>query len=198
MQVTQPNISIIIPCRNEVDYIEKCLDSVLVQTESLDGISIEILVADGMSNDGTRAVIEGIMVKEPGVRLIDNPGLIASTGLNRAIKTAAGGIIIRMDVHTEYAPDYVAKCLELLESTNAWNVGGPARTKAKGYLQEAVRLAYHSPFQLGGPVFMTRTTKVLSTPSPTVAGKRPLWRRSAYLTKTCTQPGRRTKFAHNA
>ncbi len=153
IKATPTRVSVIIPCRNEAQYIGPCLDSILAQTALSSGTSAEVLVADGMSDDGTRDILKGIMARGPGVRLIDNPGLIVSTGLNRAIKAATGEIILRMDVHTEYAPDYNAKCLEAMGSTNAWNVGGPARTKAKGYLQQAVRLAYHSPFSVGGARF---------------------------------------------
>jgi len=62
-------------------------------------------------------------------------------------------VIVRMDVHAEYAPDYVAKCVETLERTGADNVGGAARTKAAGYLQQAISLAYHSRFATGGALF---------------------------------------------
>src|SRR5262249_21289065 len=74
-------------------------------------------------------------------------------GLNRAVRAAKGDIIIRMDVHTEYAPDYVKRCVEVLRGTGADNVGGPARTRAEGYRQEAIALAFHSRFSTGGARF---------------------------------------------
>jgi hypothetical protein len=85
--------------------------------------------------------------------VIDNPGLTAPCGLNAAIHSARGGIIVRADAHTEYAPDYLLKCLETLQQTGADNVGGPARTKADGYCQRAIAAAYHSPFSVGGARF---------------------------------------------
>jgi len=84
---------------------------------------------------------------------VDNPGRIVSTGLNAAIREAQGKIIIRIDVHTEYAPDYVHQCLAVREETGADNVGGPANTKAVGYVQSAICAAYHSPFSVGGARF---------------------------------------------
>src|SRR6185312_13474965 len=59
-------------------------------------------------------------------------------------------IVIRMDAHTEYAPDYIRKCLEVLRETNAENVGGPVFTRAEGYLAQAIALAYHTWFACGG------------------------------------------------
>jgi len=50
------------------------------------------------------------------------------------IRAARGEIIIRMDAHSEYAPDYIRRCLEVLDETSADNVGGPALTRADGYL----------------------------------------------------------------
>ena len=98
-------ISIIIPCRNEKKHIGAFLDSVLQQDLKPDW-EAEILVADGLSDDGTRDVLRQYSDRTPAVRMIDNPGRIVSTGLNAAIGAAEGAIIIRMDAHTVYARDY--------------------------------------------------------------------------------------------
>jgi len=87
------------------------------------------------------------------VHLINNPGMIASTGLNAAIRASQGEIVIRMDAHTEYAPDYIQKCVETLEKTQADNVGGPARTKAASFMQKAIAAAYHCGWVIGGAPF---------------------------------------------
>lgn len=144
-------VSVIVPCRNERRHIEAFMAS-LLQQEAED-MDVEFLIADGMSDDGTRDYLKEICAKHPKVRIIDNPEKFVSTGLNRAIRAARGDIIARMDVHTEYASDYLKKCVELLLKTGADNAGGPARTKAHGYLQEAICLAYHSPFSCGGASF---------------------------------------------
>jgi len=89
----------------------------------------------------------------PTLRVIDNPGRIASTGLNAAIRAAQGQIVIRMDAHTDYAPDYLHRCVCTLQTTGADNVGGPARTKAETYLERAIAAAYHSRFSVGGARF---------------------------------------------
>jgi GT2 family glycosyltransferase len=58
-----------------------------------------------------------------------------------------------MDAHSEYASDYVRECLAVLNETGADNVGGPARTRASGYLQRTIAAAYHSRFASGGAKF---------------------------------------------
>lgn len=141
-------ISVIVPCRNEVDYIGLFLDSLLKQ--DLSDLKVEILIADGMSDDGTRDVLNAYSMKHPEISIVDNPRGVVSTGLNAAIAMAKGEIIIRMDVHTQYAPDYIQQCIVALEESGADNVGGPWRATGKTYFQQAVALAFQSPFSSGG------------------------------------------------
>jgi succinoglycan biosynthesis protein ExoA len=146
-----PRVSIILPCRNEARHIAACLDSILAQQEPVGGF--EAIIADGLSDDGTRDVIAEYARRDARVRLVDNPRRQTSAGLNAAIRAARGEIIVRMDAHTEYAPDYVAQCVAVLEATGADNVGGPACTRGAGRLQRAVCAAFHSPFSTGGAGF---------------------------------------------
>src|SRR5262245_45363834 len=143
-----PLVSVILPCRNEAGYIQDCLKSILAQ-EIPDG-DFEILVADGVSNDGTREFLERFCAENPRVRLLNNPGRIVSTGLNAALREARGEVIIRMDAHTVYAPDYIKQCLAVLRETGADNVGGPMCTTATTYKERAIRAVFHSPFAVGG------------------------------------------------
>ncbi len=143
-----PAVSVVIPCRNERDHIEACLRSVLAQEPPEGGF--EVIVADGMSDDGTRAVLDRFAEEDQRLRIIDNPGRIVSTGLNAAIEAARETIIIRMDAHTEYAPDYIRQCVSVLQETGADNVGGPWVAKGKGYVSQAIAAAFQSPFAVGG------------------------------------------------
>lgn len=143
-----PLVSIVLPCRNEQGYIQDCLESALNQ-EPPDG-GFEILVADGMSTDGTREYLRKMAKQHPNLRVLDNPGRIVSTGLNAAIKVARGEIIIRMDAHTIYARDYVRQCLAVMNETGADNVGGPMQTTAKAFMERAIRAVFHSSFAVGG------------------------------------------------
>jgi succinoglycan biosynthesis protein ExoA len=145
------HVSVVVPCRNEIRHIRAFLDSVLRQ--KLGRIEMEVLIADGMSEDGTRLVLDEFERKFAAVRVLDNPEKIASTALNRGIREARGEIIIRMDAHATYAADYVRSCVEVLHETNAENVGGPALTRADGYIAQAIALGFHTPFATGGAKF---------------------------------------------
>jgi len=144
----KPLISIIIPCFQEARNIEACLRSILAQ-EPVPG-GFELLVVDGRSTDGTRKIIQRICREDERVRLLDNPQRFQSFALNRGILAAQGSIIIRMDAHTLYAPDYVKQCVRILEETQADNVGGPHRATGDSYIQRAVAAVHHSAFGVGG------------------------------------------------
>jgi succinoglycan biosynthesis protein ExoA len=150
-KIESAKVSVVVPCRNEVDSIERCILSILAQEEP-EG-SYEVVVADGLSDDGTREKLDALAAGVSRLRVISNPGRIVSSGLNAAIAAAEGGIIVRMDAHAEYAPDYIRECVRALAETGADNVGGPARTRSDGYTQRAIAAAYHSPFSVGGARF---------------------------------------------
>jgi succinoglycan biosynthesis protein ExoA len=145
---SNPLVSIVLPCRNEQGYIQACLQSVLDQDRPEGGL--EILVADGMSTDGTREYLQQMSRAHPEIRVLDNPGRIVSTGLNAAIGVARGEIIVRMDAHTIYAPDYVRECLAVMNETGADNVGGPMQTTAQTFMERAIRAVFHSALAVGG------------------------------------------------
>src|ERR1041385_5349731 len=143
-----PLVSVILPCRNEFGYIEECLKSILSQEPPEGGF--EVIVADGVSNDGTREYLERFSAENPKVRFLNNPGRIVSTGLNAALREARGEVIVRMDAHTVYAPNYIKQCLVVLRETGADNVGGPMCTTATTYKERVIRAVFHSPFAVGG------------------------------------------------
>ena len=143
-----PAVSVVVPCRNERDHIEEVLQSILAQEVPPGGF--EVIVADGLSDDGTREILIRMAGEDSRLSIVDNPGAIVSTGLNAAIRVARGKIIIRMDAHTNYATDYVSQCVQLLSETAADNVGGPWIARGKGRIGQAIAAAFQSSFANGG------------------------------------------------
>lgn len=141
-------VSIISPCRNEAAHIDAYVEAVLSQ--ECRGFELEVLVADGLSNDGTLDKLRNWMDREPRLKVVPNPGLIVSTGLNLALRQARGEFIVRMDLHTTYAPDYVAQCVQALQRTDATCVGGPWIAEGGGFVQRAIARAFGSRFGSGG------------------------------------------------
>jgi glycosyltransferase involved in cell wall biosynthesis len=147
-----PFVSVIMPIRNESGFIARSLGAVLAQDYPAD--RLEVLVADGMSDDDTRAIVARLSAQSAiSVRVIDNPGRIVPTGFNRALEAARGTMIVRVDGHTIIEPDYVRMCVELLLRGTADNVGGRMHAVGTGYMGEAIALATSSPFGVGGARF---------------------------------------------
>ncbi|MCR6651811.1 MAG: glycosyltransferase family 2 protein [Cellvibrionaceae bacterium] len=146
---SQMLVSIIVPCRNERAYILAFCDAVAAQVLP-QGLNIEVLIADGMSTDGTREVLAERAAQDARIRLVDNPVKIVSTGLNACLAHARGEIVVRMDVHTVYAPDYVAECVAALARTGADNVGGAWKAEGHIPMQKAVAAAFQSRLVSGG------------------------------------------------
>jgi glycosyltransferase involved in cell wall biosynthesis len=146
-------ISIIIPCRNEDKYIGKCLDSIIDNDYPKN--ALEVLVVDGMSEDGTRNIVEKYCKKYPFITLIDNCKKIVPTALNIGIQKAREDIIIRMDAHNVYSKDYISKCVKYLNEYNVDNVGGiwvtlPGKNTI---IAESIALALSHPFGVGNAYY---------------------------------------------
>jgi glycosyltransferase involved in cell wall biosynthesis len=139
------------PVRNEEKFLRRCMDSLLQNDYPQD--RLEILVADGMSNDRSRKILADYRERFPLVRVLDNPGRVVPTGLNEAIHQAKGDIIVRVDAHTVFAPDYIRQCVYFLQTTDASNVGGPQRSAGHNYESEAIAVATTSRFAAGDAKF---------------------------------------------
>jgi glycosyltransferase involved in cell wall biosynthesis len=149
----RPFVTIVIPCRNEEHYLGACLDSILAGDYPPD--RLEVLVADGRSDDRTREILAEYTARHPAIRLIDNPQRITPTGLNAAIRAARGDIIMRMDAHGMYPATYVSQLVAALEETEADAVGGvietlPADDSATA---RAIALGMSHPLGVGNSYF---------------------------------------------
>ena len=156
-----PLVSIVLPVRNEGAFIERSLASVLSQ--DYPRARFEVLVADGMSEDGTRDHVRRLQADHPNLQLIDNPGKIVPTGLNAAIARARGEVIVRVDGHCEIAPDYVRRCVAHLATGDVQAVGGPLVTIGDTPLAEAIAVAMSTPFGVGNSAFRTTSDRTQLT-----------------------------------
>ena len=118
-------VSIIIPCRNEVRFIPACLNSVLENGYPLE--CLEVLIVDGMSDDGTRDLLREYAARHHFIRVVDNVQKLTPYALNIAIREAKGEVLMRMDAHTVYEKGYIARCVGVLLKYGADDVGGTLR-----------------------------------------------------------------------
>lgn len=151
---TLPFVSVIMPVYNEQAFIGRSLRAILAQSYPKE--LMEIVVADGMSTDDTRSMIQAISEEaEIPVKVVNNPRQIAPTGLNCALKVAEGDVVIRVDGHCEIDRDYVANCVAILQAGTADGVGGPIETLGETPVARVIAMAMSSPFGVGGSAFRT-------------------------------------------
>jgi GT2 family glycosyltransferase len=142
-----PFVSIMMPVRNEQAFIARSLGAVLAQ--DYPARRVEILVADGASEDQTLEIIHSLPGAER-VRVIPNPWKTQAAGLNLALRQAKGDIIVRVDGHTVIAPDYVRQCVIALRDTGAYNVGGRINPIGITRMGQAIACATRQPFAVPG------------------------------------------------
>lgn len=144
-------VTIIIPCLNEEKTIPQLLEAILAQ--DFPRQEMEVVIADGLSIDGTRQRIEEFQRLHPdlNVKIVDNPSRIISAGLNIAIDSAQGETIVRLDAHCVPQPDYISKSIAELEAGRGWNVGGVWDIKPgdKGWIAESIAIAASHPLGVG-------------------------------------------------
>ena len=116
--------SIIIPCYNERPTIHLLLDALYGQ--SYPRPAMEVVIADGGSDDGTPNVIHAWRQQHPdlAVSIVENPTRSIPAGLNAAIQASSGEIIVRLDAHSKPNPDYVERAVAAVVEGRGQNVGG--------------------------------------------------------------------------
>jgi glycosyltransferase involved in cell wall biosynthesis len=150
-----PKVSIIVPCFNEQSTIRLLLEALCEQTYPR--ARMEVIVADGLSTDGTRAAIAAFQEDVPdlNVRMVDNPHRYIPSALNRAIEVARGEIIVRMDGHSKPYPDYVANCIAAHQAGHGDNIGGvwEIHPGAATWMAESIAVAAAHPLGVGDALY---------------------------------------------
>jgi len=105
-------VAVVIPCRNEAGFIGPVIESLLASSHPRE--RLEVVFVDGMSTDGTRAILEEASRKHAFIRVIDNPRQSTPVAMNLGIRATTAEYIVRLDAHSEYPPDYISSCVRLL------------------------------------------------------------------------------------
>jgi glycosyltransferase involved in cell wall biosynthesis len=169
-----PSVSIIIPCFNEQTTMRKLLEAIHAQT--FPRADLEVVIADGMSTDGTRAEIAAFAGSHPDMHIavVDNLKRHIPAGLNCALKEARGKIIVRLDAHSMPYPDYIERCVADLEAGLGENVGGvwEIRPAADTWVAESIAVAAAHPLGVGDALYRHSRKPALVDTVPFGAFKR--------------------------
>lgn len=98
----QPFISVVLPVRNEEQFIEVTLRQLMAQAYPHE--NVEFLVCDGRSDDRTREIVEALAREDDRIRWIDNPAVRSGPGRNCGFRAARGDVTLVVDGHV-HLPD---------------------------------------------------------------------------------------------
>jgi glycosyltransferase involved in cell wall biosynthesis len=150
-----PKVSVIVPCYNEQSTIRLLLEALCAQTFPRG--EMEVIIADGMSQDGTREAIAAFQKDFPEleVRIVDNSRRNIPSGLNRAIEAARGELIVRLDGHAKPYPDYVERCVRAHEAGLGDNIGGvwEIQPGASTWIARSIAVAAAHPIGVGDAMY---------------------------------------------
>lgn len=154
-------LSVICPIYNEEKYIGRCIESIIVQDYPKD--DLEVLFVDGMSTDRTREIISMYKTKCPYLQIIDNPDKIVPIAMNRAIEASSGEVIIRIDAHADYQPNYFSALVKRLFELDADDVGSVCKTDVLNKTPKtlAIREVLSNKLGVGNSVFRIGVSDVL-------------------------------------
>lgn len=108
------DVSVIMPAYNTEKYISKAIASLLSQTLE----NIEIIVVDDCSTDNTVSVVQSF--DDPRLRLLQNSQNLGAGGTrNVALKAAQGKWVAVLDADDWYAPERLARLVQVAEQKNA-------------------------------------------------------------------------------
>jgi glycosyltransferase involved in cell wall biosynthesis len=145
-----PEVSVVIPIRNEIAHIGETLDA--ARRQDFEG-SVEFLLVDGESDDGTREVLAEVAAADPRFRVLDNPARRTPNALNTGLRAARGRYLVRMDAHTLYPADYISQGVERLRRGGVDWVTGPALPAGKGEGSQTVAQALSTWLGVGAATF---------------------------------------------
>lgn len=139
--------SVLTPVLNEERHISDTVTA--MQAQRFDG-EVEFLFMDGRSEDRTKEILEELAKSDPRIRVFDNPGRTSTAGLNVGLRHARGDYLVRMDAHTFYPEDYIARGVERLRKGDVVWVAGPQVPFGTDAWSRRVALALNTWLGTGG------------------------------------------------
>ena len=150
-------VSVLTPTLNEEQHI---VDTVRCLQAQRHDAPLEFLLVDGRSDDATRELLTGLAADDPRITVLDNPQRGIPFALNIGLRHAQGEFVARMDAHTLYPADYLARGVERLRQGDVAWVSGPQLPHGEGRWSRRVALALGTRLGIGGAAFRRATHEI--------------------------------------
>ncbi len=150
------HVSFVIPAATWDDYLERALASIAGQ-DLPDGVEAETVVALRRGARTPDAVPDGVVI-------VENPDGRIPTGLNLAVRAAAGEVVLRVDSRSVLPKGYLRRVLEVLADPRVGCVGGAALVLDRGLFGSAYAVAFNSPLLGPSRYRFSRTSGLTDSP----------------------------------
>lgn len=115
-----PTLSIVMPTRNQADFLPSAVTSVLQQADGA-AADLELVVADGASTDGTPEVLAALAAQHAGrIRWISEPDAGPADAVNKAVRMAGAPLVGWLNSDDLYAPGAAARAVTALQAHPDW------------------------------------------------------------------------------
>ncbi len=147
-------ITVVVPCRNEENYISKCLDSIIESDYPNELIQVKVI--DGMSDDNTRDIIKEYTSKYTFITMIDNIKQKTPYAFNLGIKNSSSDFIMIMGSRHIISKNYISYSVDRLNQEKTLGcIGGAVINTYENDISETISKAMNSSFGVGIGNFRT-------------------------------------------
>jgi glycosyltransferase involved in cell wall biosynthesis len=148
-------LSIIIPVRNEVEYIEEAIESFIQDTADK-----EIWICDTGSTDGTLQILNSLALKYEQVKIFNSQHKSVSKVFNEVFPLTKGEYISLLGAHAKYSSHYFSTGIKYLQNNECDSIGGPLIQQGQSKMGKAIAYCMSSKFGVGNTPFRTEIRKM--------------------------------------
>ncbi|MES2800225.1 MAG: glycosyltransferase family 2 protein [Bacteroidota bacterium] len=149
-------ISVVIPCRNEIAYIEECIRAVFASTLE-QSIKLSVFVVDGMSDDGTREKIGLLKHEFQQLFIVDNPNQLTPFAFNLGIRAHDFDFVQIIGARHIISKSYIQKCFNILQNDpSIYCVGGAVQNHYLNETGKLIAMAMSTSLGMGLGNFRTK------------------------------------------
>ena len=155
--LTNPSVSILLPIRNEEDFIGQTLKSIIEQDYPKE--KLELVIADGGSDDGTITKINKLKKEFFNLKILHNKHKTMPKGFNLALNSSKSDIVLMLGGHSVLPKNYISKSVENLKNYNSSCAGGVIQAFGDGFWGNVIARSISSVFGVGNVPFRIKNSK---------------------------------------